>query len=325
MTISVVIATYERAARLDACLARLSSQDFEVGDEIVVADNGSADATPQVLASWTRRHPDRIRIVEEPRPGKSLAVAAALRGCRADVLAFTDDDVAVGEGWLAGIRRAMSGRDVALVGGRVLPMYEARVPDWLDLGGPSGFGRMASPLGLLDYGSARQPLGARAALGANLAVRREAFEAVGGYADHLGKLRGTLLSGEDHQLCERIQASGYTAVYDPSIWVRHLVPAERLRPGYFMRWFFWSGVTHATMDRARAVHARTALWGVPGHVLKQLGLETLAAAGALLRASWPSVADHATRAAFAAGYAWNTWRARLARPAAAPRARVEAA
>src|SRR5438445_582224 len=88
------------------------------------------------------------------------------------------------------------------------------------------YGPLASPLALLDYGSSTVDLGARTVIGANMAVRRSVFVQVGGFAPHLGKLRGTLLSGEDRELCRRVQAAGFRAVYCPAAGVRHWVPAD---------------------------------------------------------------------------------------------------
>ncbi len=308
MTISVIIATYNRAGVLEPCLRAMERQAFLPGDEIVVANNGSTDATSRVVEEASVRMPGRVRLVTEMRPGKSHAVATGVAASRGDVLAFTDDDVLVADDWIACIRRVMARGDVALVGGPVLPMYARRVPDWLDLAGTTGFNRMGAPLGLLHYGHSAAPLGPRVVLGANVAVRRDAFLAVGGYPSHLGKLRGTLLSGEDHELCERIRAAGFSAVYDPSVRVRHRVPPERVTPAYFLRWFFWSGMTHAVMDHAHpATPAGRRVLGVPGHIVREFAEASAHTVLAGLRASWHTMAQHATRAAFAAGYAWAIW------------------
>jgi GT2 family glycosyltransferase len=306
MTISVLIATYNRAPLLKACLASLSGQEYEAGDEVVIADNGSTDDTAAVVEDAVRRFAVPLRYVRETRAGKSHALSAAVAGCRADVLALTDDDVRVGPEWIARIRAVMREPGAALVGGRVLPIFQARVPDWLDLRDANGFGMLAAPLALLDYGPAPQPLGTRAALGANLAVRRSAFEAAGGFDGALGKLRGTLLSGEDHQLCERLQHSGHLALYDPTLVVNHVVPAERLRATYFLRWFFWSGVTHARLDAARPAQPAKLL-GAPRYLFRQLGSSLALAVVAALRAGWTAVMLHGARAAFALGYIWTTW------------------
>lgn len=327
MTISVVIATYNRAEHLEACLNQLERQAFTPGDEVVVADNGSTDGTADVLSRAAVRMPSLLRVVHEARPGKSFAIARAVEECRADVLAFTDDDVLVADDWVASIRRVMADPKVALAGGPVLPMYAGRVPDWLDLRGNPGFSRLAAPLALLHYGRMPAPLGSRVLIGANMTVRRQAFLAVGGFPVELGKLRGTLLSGEDHELCERLQAAGYEALYTPTIRVRHLVPADRLRLRYFLRWFFWSGLTHAALDASRpgAPRGRRIL-GVPGYIVRQLATSSLATLGSVSIASWSSAADQATRVAFAAGYAWASWTGvRVSRPAVAAGPHAEAA
>jgi hypothetical protein len=214
--------------------------------------------------------------------------------------------VLVEPGWLSGIRDLFQGGDVDLVGGKVLPLFRGRVPGWLQLYRGATFGRLASPLGLLDYGPDRQPLGTRTALGANLAVRREVFEAVGGFSASLGKLRGTLLSGEDALLCARVQSAGYRACYEPAVVVRHVVPRSRLTLTYFLRWFFWSGITHARLGEGCAPGAATLL-GVPRYLLRDLVESIVVAVGAAVTAAWPAAAVRATRAAFAAGYIRAAW------------------
>ena len=81
---------------------------------------------------------------------------------------------------------------------------------------------------MLNYGDTEAILGSRTLLGANMAVRRLVLHELGGYATHLGKLRGTLLSGEDHDLCQRVQSAGYEARYLPNARVYHWVPAQRM-------------------------------------------------------------------------------------------------
>ncbi|HSK10113.1 MAG TPA: glycosyltransferase, partial [Vicinamibacterales bacterium] len=237
MNVSVVIATYNRSGELRTCLLRLARQRFQPGDEVVVADNASTDDTQEVLRQISAGFPVPLLTVLEPKPGKTHAVHRALGSCRGDIIAFTDDDVLVGEDWIERIKEVFADGRVDLAGGRVLPNFAGPVPAWLDLSGGEGFGRLASPLGLADYGPTRQPLGTRSALGGNLVVRRAALDAVGGFPRDLGKLRGTLLSGEDHALSERMVGSGYEAIYDPAMLVHHLVPASRLRFRYFIRWF----------------------------------------------------------------------------------------
>ena len=242
MTTSVIIATYNRARLLDECLAHLARQQFEPGDEIIVVNNGSSDDTADVIAWHRQKSPVRLVALDEECPGKSRALTRALAVAAGDILAFTDDDINVESRWLEGIRSAMADDTVALVGGRVAPQWEQSPPRWLRLA-TARSSRMRSPLALVDYGAEPAALGSRTAPGGNLAIRRAALARIGGFAAHLGKLRGTLRSGEDHDLCQRCVAAGLEAVYWPAARVTHWVPADRMRIQYFLRWFFWSGIT----------------------------------------------------------------------------------
>ena len=304
MTVSVIIATYNRAALLDECLAHLTRAAFEEGDEILVVDNGSDDGTPAIVARHARTSPVSLRLLHEAQPGKSHALRHALAAARGDILAFTDDDVNVPPEWIASIRAAMIGGDTSLLGGPVAPRWERPAPRWLRLA--PGYGRLASPLALLDYGPDPCDLGPRTVIGANLAVRRDDLERLGGFAPHLGKLRGTLLSGEDHDLCRRVQAAGLKAVYWPTPAVRHWVPADRLTLRYFLSWFYWSGITHAALEEGEPRRGRQLL-GVPRYLVGRFISGIFGALLALVSGRLPRAFDYAIDVAFAAGYASHRW------------------
>ncbi len=304
MNVSVVIATHNRERLLDECLGHLARQAFISGDEVMVVDNNSTDGTSVVIDRWAEAFPVPLRHLTEPRPGKSRAVARAVAVAAGDILAFTDDDVNVDEAWIGELRRAMrADPDLALVGGPVAPRWERQPPRWLPEHGVRG--RLAAPLALVDYGPTEGPLGDRTAVGANLAVRRDVFERVGGFVTHLGKLAGTLLGGEDHDLCDRVRAAGLRTGYVPTARVRHWVPANRLRLRYFVDWFYWSGITFAVLEGDR--QPARSLAGVPLYVIRRFatGMARAAVWGATGRAA--RAVDGLTEAAFACGYALARW------------------
>jgi GT2 family glycosyltransferase len=305
MTLSVIIATRDRHQLLDECLAHLARQPFGPGDEVIVVDNGSSDDTPAVIARHARRYQVPLRHLEERRPGKSYALATALAVAQGDVLAFTDDDVNVEPSWLDAIRAAMADPTVALIGGPVAPRWERRAPSWLRRAADN-YGRLTAPLALLNYGAEAIPLGPRTVLGANLAVRREVFARVGGFASYLGKVQGTGLSGEDDELCRRVQAAGFRALYCPHARVGHWVPAERMRLRYYLWWFFWSGITNATLDAAASRSGRSLL-GVPLYLVKRAATAAVGALGAAVSGNGTGAIERVIDMAFAAGYAARRW------------------
>jgi cellulose synthase/poly-beta-1,6-N-acetylglucosamine synthase-like glycosyltransferase len=162
---------------------------------------------------------------------------------------------------------------------------------------------LGAPLALVDYGADADDLGERTVLGANMAVRRDVIARLGGFAPHLGKLRGTLLSGEDHELCRRVQAAGYRARYCPPALVHHWVPADRARVGYFLNWFYWSGITHATLEDVMPGAGRSRAAALPPYLLKRSAFAALRVLGGLAAGRRTAALDAAVDIAFAAGYA----------------------
>lgn len=82
-----MIATKDRAALLDAALASLRAQVDAPEFELVVVDNGSSDATPEVA----RKHGTSYAYVAEPNRGKARNAGIAL--ATGDAIVFCDDDV----------------------------------------------------------------------------------------------------------------------------------------------------------------------------------------------------------------------------------------
>jgi GT2 family glycosyltransferase len=307
VVITVLIATYNRAAHLEQCLQSLAVQRFEPGDEVLIVDNASTDHTRAVVQKASGWFPVALRYFHESSPGKSNALVLGVAHAAGDVLALTDDDVLVAADWIEAVREGMRDASIALTGGRVEPRWETSPPRWLQLQDRRGYSVLAAPLALLDYGAERDVLDERSALGANMAVRRAALDEIGGFPASLGKLRGTLLSGEDRYVCERLRDAGHRCVYSPAMVVRHWVPKARTRLWYFARWFFWSGITNSALDGAERTPGLRTLLGVPVYLLKRLAAGSVAAVAAAVTGRFATAVEHGVAVAFAAGYIAHRW------------------
>jgi glycosyltransferase involved in cell wall biosynthesis len=98
--VSVVICTYNRAPLLRQTLGQLSRMRVpaDVEWELLVIDNNSRDDTARVPLEFADKLP--VRVVSEPRQGKTWALNRSLTEAAADLIVWTDDDVLVDEDWL---------------------------------------------------------------------------------------------------------------------------------------------------------------------------------------------------------------------------------
>ena len=199
--ISVVVPVRNGQPWLEAQIEAIANQEYDGPWELIIADNGSTDDSLAVARRWSERHP-RIRCLDaSTMHGAPAARNAGVRAAKGDLLLFCDADDVVQPGWMASCARALEEVDVV-----------AGVFDFWSLNG-----LLASPP---KPASMRQLGFLPAGLGANLAVRRAAFEAVGGFAEEL-------LIGEDIDLCWRLQLEGYRFVIEFGA-----VVAKRERPGF---------------------------------------------------------------------------------------------
>ncbi|MFM8409621.1 MAG: glycosyltransferase [Alphaproteobacteria bacterium] len=222
-TISVIVPTRDRARSLGLLLESFDRLDPPpVPYEIIVADNGSSDDTPRILADWRGAAPNRdfVRVAE---PGKSRAVNAAIARSRGELIAMCDDDVEVEPRWLAEIWDYFQAHDCAAAQGSVVWPEEAmRDPELYAL-----LDRYRTIVHLdLPPDTVRTKL-----TGANMTVRRHTFAVVGTFNEAIGP--GAAGLSEDNELADRILRHGGWIGYMSKARVVHEIDRSRLTEGYF--------------------------------------------------------------------------------------------
>jgi GT2 family glycosyltransferase len=216
--ISVVVPTYRRPELLERCLSSLAEQTADRDQfEVVVVDDGSADETGQVLATWSARLPNVHAKELTKNRGPAAARNRGVAESSAPLLLFLDDDVVAPPTLVTEHLALHAGADPKLgVLGRVEWHPDLRVTSfmrWLDRSGLQ-FGFDALSEGVVDPPYV-------AFYTANLSMRRELFDEVGGFDE-----RFPYPAYEDMELAWRLHPRGFRLEYRPAALAFHARPIE---------------------------------------------------------------------------------------------------
>jgi len=261
----VIVCTRNRAELLRRALASVIDQEFPPADyEVVVIDNGSTDRTPEVARQFQNKAV--VRYLREEHLGLCIARNTGWRAASGHYIAFLDDDAIASPRWLAAIRDGFAAAPpmVGAIGGRVQPIWEGSRPAWLaDV--------IAGSLTIVDWGPSDKLINDiefEWLVGANMAVPKSLLAEVGGFHPWLDRVGKNLLSSGDIFLQKELMRRGYHCLYLPAMAIQHLVPPSRLNQRWFLRRFYWQGVSDAVMhliektpssaERLRLAVARTA-------------------------------------------------------------------
>ncbi|MDE5647380.1 MAG: glycosyltransferase family 2 protein, partial [Muribaculaceae bacterium] len=91
-TVSVIIPTFNNAARLPDCIRSVISQSGDFRLETIIVDDGSTDATPGIISEYQKTYPGTIKVISQQNRGQSTARNRGIDFATGDYLMFVDTD-----------------------------------------------------------------------------------------------------------------------------------------------------------------------------------------------------------------------------------------
>jgi glucosyl-dolichyl phosphate glucuronosyltransferase len=280
-SVSVVVPAWnsKRRDELFRCLQAIEKQTLAPLETIVVIDHN-----PELLAWVEESVPGVIAVANKHERGVVGGRNTGVEMAQGDLVVLTDDDTEAERSWLENLESCFAEPDVVGVTGELLPNWSGAEPRWFPHEFYWVFG--CSYAGLpTELAPVRNPIGA------NMAVRREAIQEIGGFRPGVPpreiRYRGRVIAGghalEDTELGIRIgqRWPQMLWLYQPHATVLHTVDPEQATLGYLTRRSFEEGLGKATL--ARLVGSQQGLESERRHLLVTIPRGMLKGLGDALR------------------------------------------
>lgn len=196
---SVIVCTHRGSRTLRACLASLETLRY-VNFETILVNDGSDREVEAIAGNF-----HGVRHVGMPHEGLSAARNRGAALATGEIFVYTDDDCEADPDWLTWLAAGFARPEgFAAMGGPNIPPRPETFEQACVEAAPGGPAHVL----LSDTEAEHVP-------GCNLAVRREAFEAIGGFDARFWT------AGDDVDFCWRLEEAGYRIGFSAPAMVWH--------------------------------------------------------------------------------------------------------
>ncbi len=186
--LSIVVPAYNEERCIGACIRSLARQEIDRTYEVILVDNNSTDATLAVARATAGEL--NLRVVHESRQGRGAARRAGFEVARGQFVFSADADTIYPAHWLKSLSNALADREAVAATGT------ARIDDlswWQNV-----VFNIGQPAVMWCY---RLALGHHCLSGFSFAIRRDVYQASGGFDPDLN-------ADEDADLSRRVARLG---------------------------------------------------------------------------------------------------------------------
>ena len=130
-TVALVVPVYNMEEHLAECLASIEAQTVFREMQVVLVDDGSVDASPDIAAAFAARH-DNVVLLREPNRGPGAARNRGLREVTAPFVTFCDSDDRLPPDGVETLRRILLEHDADVAVGALEAFPRQRTWPWFE-------------------------------------------------------------------------------------------------------------------------------------------------------------------------------------------------
>lgn len=124
-TISVVIPAYNAADTIEKCIESVLNQNYpEDNIEVIVVNDGSTDATPEIL----EKYKNRIKVINQKNKGPAGSRDTGLKAAGGEIICTLSSDTYAVQNWFDLLSNAFVDNEIGVVQGKILPYKDIDIP-----------------------------------------------------------------------------------------------------------------------------------------------------------------------------------------------------
>lgn len=221
LKISFIVPLLNEKKTISLCLDSIIHEMAD-NDEIIVVDNGSTDGSKDIVKNYAKMH-ERLLLMNCPSVNIAAVRNAGARIANGHLLAFVDADCILCPKWRTNAINTFKEAPVSATGSKVdLPSYAT----WIE---KAWFSQRKKKSGKVKYINS-----------GNLVVKKRDFDAVGGFNE-------SLVTGEDSELCWRLNKNGHLVYENPLVKAIHFGNPKNIRAFYRQQRWHAIGMTGTLM------------------------------------------------------------------------------
>nr|MBA4405532.1 hypothetical protein [Nanoarchaeum sp.] len=233
---TVVLTRYNESNKIiTPCLSSLSNQK-NINLEILFLDQTEDAIIKKLCKTLSNKN---IKIKHHKIAAKSLSYARniGINLSKTKLVLFIDSDAIPQEDWAFELVKSLEFENVGAVGSKSIPLWKSK-PKWYNKTLPA-----KEVYSLFDLGN--KTIKTKRVVGVGFGINKKIIDKESYFNEKLGRRPGSLLGGEETDLCNRIRKIGLDIYYVPSSVVQHQIQTNRMGLGWLINRFFYGGIGKA--------------------------------------------------------------------------------